>query len=47
MSLERPARSHSSFRGHKEFGFYHDDSWESENLKAVEYPDLVDFINIT
>lgn len=47
MSLERSARSHNSFRGHKEFGFYHDDSWESENLKAVECPDPADFINLT
>ena len=46
MSLEGSTRSHRSFRVHKEFGFYHDDRSGSENLKAVECPDLGDFINI-
>lgn len=45
MSLEGSTRSRCSFRDHKEFGFYHDDRSESENLKAVECPDLGDFIN--
>lgn len=30
-----------------EFGFYHYDSWESENLNAAECPDPGDFINLT